>query len=89
MTYDISGKIGPLFLNDKKPDWPMYSYERPGWMLWNAIAGRLHEKGWSDDEIRVWLQSKEPRWALDGELGDAIKAIGEKFAETLNKDSLT
>lgn len=74
---DISAKIGPP---DSGREWLMYSYDRPAYMLWNAIAGALHKRGWSEAQIRDWLQSKGPRWALDGDLGDSIQAIGEAYA---------
>ena len=70
--YDITDKIGPLYVAPEPPEWPMYSYDRPSYLLWNAIAKSLHERGASDDQIKEWLQSKEPRWALDGSLGDDI-----------------
>lgn len=84
-TYDCSGYIGPLFDRDRKVEWPMYSFERPGSMLWNAIARGLHRRGWTDEEIKAWLQSKNPRWALDGELGDLITSIGEIYSRGLEK----
>lgn len=61
--YDCTGRIGPL--NDRVK-WPMFSYNGPAYIVWNAIAANLHECGWSDDEIKCWLQSKLSRWALDG-----------------------
>lgn len=80
--YDISGKIGPLYGPvTPEPEWPMYSYERPAWMLWNAIANELHTAGWSEEKIRDWLQSKSARWALDGDLGDALRDMGKKYAQ--------
>jgi hypothetical protein len=79
-NYDISGKIGNLFNTNPEPEWPMYSYDRPASILWSAIAGKLHEAGWTDEQIKEWLQSKETRWALDGSLGDALRALGERFA---------
>lgn len=80
--YDISGKLGDLFPN-KDREWPMYSYDRPSSILWNAIARKLHAAGWSDDKIKEWLQSKYSRWALDGLLGDAIETIGETYADKI------
>ena len=62
----------------------MYSYDRPAYMLWNAIANVLINKGWTEDEIREWLQSKATRWALDGDLGEMIREVGEKYAEKLS-----
>jgi hypothetical protein len=84
--YDITGKIGPLFLmhsESRIPEWPMYSYERPAYMLWNTIYNRLREHGWTEEQAGDWLKSKEPRWALNGRLGDAIKNIAIEYADYL------
>jgi hypothetical protein len=86
MYFDITDRIGPLQVRiHEEPEWPMYSYERPAWMLWNAIASGLHQRGWTDDEIKEWLQSKEPRWALDRDLGEAIEKLGHEYATTAQK----
>jgi predicted transcriptional regulator len=77
---DITGKIGPMFERVER-EWPMYSYERPAWILWDAIANNLHSRGWTEHAIKDWLQSKATRWALDGELGDALRALGDEWAE--------
>jgi hypothetical protein len=81
--YDITGKIGPLWRNREEPEWPMYSYERPAWMLWQAIAGVLNKRGWTEEEIQTWLQSKGARWALDGDLGEQIERLGREYALSL------
>jgi hypothetical protein len=82
--YDITDRIGPSHAIEC--DWPMYSYERPSYILWNAIAANLHGRGWSDAEIKQWLQSKEARWALDGSLGEALIELGNRFADTELKE---
>lgn len=80
---DITGKIGNLFhSHETPPEWPMYSYSRPAYMLWNAIANGLIAKGWTEEQIKEWMQSKETRWALDGKLGDKILKLGEEYAAT-------
>jgi hypothetical protein len=88
-TYiDITDKIGPLWQPPQPREWPMYSYDRPSYMLWNSIANTLHERGWTETEIKQWLQSKSTRWALDGSLGDAIEKLGRdygKLAEQLDE----
>ncbi len=72
---DISGKIGQL---GSDCEWPMFSYERPAYVLWGAVANALQAKGWTENEIRVALQSKLPRWSMDcGALCDALNAAGE------------
>lgn len=86
---DITGKIGELFPSETPPEWPMYSYSRPAYMLWNAIANGLHAKGWTEDEIKNWLASRDTRYALDGDLGDAILKLGEDYAEKMtSKDKV-
>ncbi len=80
MTYDITGRIGPQFRPQDEPEWPMNSYERPAYMLWNAIASELHAAKWPEARIRDWLQSKQARWALDGDLGNRIRKAGRAHA---------
>lgn len=82
--YDLTGHIGPLWpqITEASP-WPMYSFERPATILWNAIAKRLFESGWTDAQIKEWLQSKSPRYALDGPLGDAIERLGTEYADKM------
>ena len=80
--HDISGKIGPLYGSvNPNPEWPMYSYERPAWIVWNAVATSLHNRGWKDDAIKDWLQSKNPRWSLDGSFGEALEDLAKKWAD--------
>lgn len=81
--YDCSMFIGQLYDRSEKPAWPMYSFDRPSTILWNAIANGLYQRGWNDDQIKEWLQSKGPRWALDRSLGDAITALGAEYAKTI------
>ena len=75
-SYDCTLHIGPL---ESDAPWAMYSYDRPSTILWNAIAGSLYRAGWSDEAIKDWLQSKGPRYALDGDLGELLKVIGVTF----------
>lgn len=80
---DFTDKIGSL-ANDAP--WPMYSFNRPAYMLWDALANGLCNRGWTDEQIKEWLQSKGPRWALDGSLGDKLKAIAHEYANTIETD---
>ena len=82
--YDCSVWIGEL---GSDAPWAMYSYSRPGNILWNAIAGELYRRGWSDDEIKAWLQSKTPRYELDGALGEAIESLGRLVARSAVKEN--
>ena len=81
-NYDCSLWLGPFL---SPAPWSMYSYERPSNILWSSIAAALYRKGWTDDEIKSWLKSKETRWALDGELGDALIELGTRYAEGITK----
>ena len=66
-------------------DWGMYSYERPAYHLWDTIGRALFQQGWTKQEIRLLLQSKYIRWALDGDLGDALTALGEAYARDMSR----
>ncbi len=79
-NYDVSGRIGDLFSNLEPPEWPMYSYSRPSSIVWNTIARALKAAGWEDEQIKTWLQSKHPRWALNDGLGDALEAAARVYA---------
>lgn len=84
-TTEVCQQGGPT---NPKGRWPMYSYERPAYLLWNAIAAALHKRGWSDDKIKAWLQSRLPRKALDGSLGDSLERLGKRFAKTIADDDV-
>lgn len=80
--FDLSHLIGPY--HGQRP-WPMYSFERAATMVWNALGQRLYERGWTDAEIRTWLQSQDARWALDFDLGDALTAAARACADRAQK----
>jgi hypothetical protein len=61
--------------------WPMYSYSRPGYMVWNAIGQHMADRGYTVEQIKKWMQSKNPRHDLDGGLGDALVAAATQWAE--------
>jgi len=61
--------------------WKMYSYERPASMVWNIIGQVMTNKGYPEEEIKAWFQSKSPRWALDGSLGDVLENVVKEWAE--------
>lgn len=92
--YGISVKIGPLWTlpgagektdSREGPEIPMYSYERPAYILWGGVYDGLRHRGWTDEEAREWLRSKHPRWELDGVLGDALESIGKLVATRAEK----
>ena len=78
---DYTGRVGPL-----DPlhgvDWPMYSFDRPAFCFWNGFANGLRRDGWTEDQIKNTLQSKDVRWMLDG-YDQEIDDFGEKFAARL------
>lgn len=79
--FDLTGHIGPMFPEiTQNAEWPMYSFDRPAMLLWQAIGKKLAEGGFRNDEIKAWLQSKGPRYALDGCLGENIARLGEHYA---------
>lgn len=82
-AFDITTKIGPLFPRPEAPSCPMYSYDRPAYILWNAIGRTLAQHGWTERQIMEWLSSKEPRWALDGVLGDVLEQLGIEYAQSM------
>lgn len=69
---DLSVRVGQL---------DMYSYDRPSYTLWDAVARGLMHKGYTQAQAETWLRSKDARWALDGDLGDALKALGFNYGK--------
>ena len=61
-------------LDKDTPEWPMYSYSRPAYLLWNAIARELFAAGWTEARIKDWLQSKSTRRAQDIRQGRRVTA---------------
>lgn len=77
---DYTGKMGRLYPpHDDKPEWPMYSYERPAWNFWNGVANGLRDMGYSDEQIKGILQSKAARWLLDKH-DDKLQDLGYSMA---------
>lgn len=81
-AYDCTGHIGA---HRSDAPWAMYSFESPAYALWNAMAAQLHKKGWTDEEIKEFLQSKQTRWMMDGDLSDALEKLGRKYAKNAVK----
>lgn len=81
MRIDITGKIGDLFQHPPVDGWAMYSLSRPAYMVWNEIANVMHERGMTEAEISKWLRSKDPRLALDDDLGSKLLTVAREWAE--------
>lgn len=84
MTLSITDRIGPLYpikAQDRKEDCGMFSFDRPSYIVWNAVAETMHKLGHSEAEIKDWLQSKAARWAADGELGQMLATTAAAFVE--------
>ena len=75
-------EIGPLEAN---VNCPMYSYDTPSRLFWRSVIDTLQERGWSEENIKSFLQSKDPRWALDSELGDTIMMVASLYASQVTK----
>lgn len=84
---DITADIGPMYgpVAGTAPKYPMYSYERAAYKLWQAVFEGLIAAGYSEAKAIEWLQSKSARWALDCELGDKLTAIGFEFGKAQTK----
>jgi hypothetical protein len=81
-SYDCTGHIGP-YKSDSP--WNMYSFNSPSYALWNGFASQLNNRGWSDEEIKDYLQSKQTRWLMDGDLYEELEMLGRKYAKLANK----
>jgi len=88
--YDCTSLLGNL---ESGRSWAMYSYDRPAYIVWNAIAAQLYDHGWTDEQIKNWLQSKSPRHDLDSDLGDMLQDLGRIYgrivARTETRDEYT
>jgi len=85
-TRDFSLAFHQMFRLEPMPDsTPMYSYERPASMFWSAFMNGLMAGGFSEQEARDWLTSKSARYALDGDLGDAISDMAFAAAKAIAK----
>ena len=79
---DITGKIGELYPDTKEPEWPMYSYGRPARLFWNGIAIALDKRGWSEEQVKTFLQSINARHWLDSQ-EELIESLAIGVASTI------
>ena len=70
---DFTGRVGEL---------AMYSYDRPSYMVWDAVMKGLMDQGYSQTAAEAWLKSKAARWALDGAFGDILCDAAYKFGKS-------
>lgn len=75
---DITADLGDLFPPGPVTI-PMYSYARPAWILWQAVYDGMRDAGMTDEQAIDWLKSKNPRYLLDGTLGDELREIGYRI----------
>ena len=75
---DITGEIGPLY-ESGRPSIPMYSFDRPATILWQAVYDAMRAAGCTHEQAAAWLMSKRARWILDSEMGEQLRAIGHDF----------
>ncbi len=77
---DITDALGPMFRDGGwAPEIPMYSYERPAYILWQAVFEGMQEAGMTESQAIAWLQGKLSRWALDGALGEGLRTMGRAY----------
>ena len=63
-----------------------YSYDRPSWMIANALLNGFIDAGLTKEQAINLFYSKATRWALDGSLGDAITHISYKIGKAMAND---
>lgn len=73
---DITGKIGTF---DGQSEVPMYSFDRVAHLFWQGVYNELRERGWTQKQAFEFLQSKHPRWMLDGTTGEELEHMGAVF----------
>lgn len=83
---DISGDIGPLYDRREPVKVPMYSYDRPAYIVWQGVFNALLDQGKTEEQAIDILQSKHMRWALDGELSDILAKAGYDYAKKHGKN---
>ena len=79
---DYTGRMGDLFTSQER-EWPMYSYSRPASIFWNAVANAMRDAGKSDKQIQEFLQSRDPRYLLDGSWGEGLEKMGYMLGLTI------
>ena len=89
MARDITADIGPLYRDGWDPKIPMYSYERPAYIFWQAVFEGLVEAGKTEEQAIDWLQSKGPRHMLDGPIGEVLRDIGRRVGKEFGHGAQT
>lgn len=77
---NLSVKAKPLFPLDVEGSFTMYSFDTISYLVIKGIALNLFERGFSEEEVKAVLQSKQIRWMLDG-VGEELIGVGYKLAE--------
>jgi hypothetical protein len=80
----VENHIGPLYPLRDNAIHPMYSYNTPANCFWTGVVEGLRYKGWNEEEIVDWLQSKETRWLFD-ERGGEVTALGNAMVDKAKK----
>ena len=63
-----------------------YSYDRPAWIVANALINGFIEAGLTKEQAINLFYSKATRWALDGSLGEALTDVSYKLGKQIAKD---
>jgi hypothetical protein len=61
-----------------------YSYDRPSWMVMNALMNGFMANGLTEEQARVLFSSKAIRHALDQSFGEALEAMAYHFGITIS-----
>lgn len=84
---DYTDKFGPSIARHDI-EWPMYSFSAPAVDFWNGLANGLRERGWPEDKIKWWLQSKHARWMMDGPVSDNLSELGRSYAKIATDEEI-
>ena len=63
-----------------------YSYERPAYLLGNALINGFIRAGYTKEQAINLFHSKAYRWALDGTLGEHLTEIGYQYGQIMAQE---
>jgi len=63
-----------------------YSYERPAYILGNALLNGIIRAGYTKEQAINLFYSKAYRWALDMTLGEHLTEIGYQYGQIMAQE---
>ena len=80
-TRDFSASFKPLphlgtSVAAEEDALPIFSYEDPARMFWNAMMNGLMDSGFTEQQAKDFIASKRARCMLDGDVGQRLAALG-------------